>query len=312
MARYAFLFPGQGSQYVGMGRDLKDNFKVAAQVFEEADDALGDKISKLCFEGPEDDLKLTMNTQPAILAVSVAVLRVLKEETGIVPSVVAGHSLGEYSAIVAAGALKFDDAVRIVRKRGTYMQEAVPVGIGSMAAVLGLERDVVEKVCKESEQGEFVAPANYNCPGQIVISGHVAAVQRASAKAEEAGAKRVVMLQVSAPFHSALMKPAADRLAEAFKPIEIGDLKIPALSNVEADFYSSKDQVKLLLTRQVDHAVRWQEQMDKILNQKIDKFYELGPGRVLCGLMRKISRETKMKNVENTVGVKEFVDACKA
>ncbi len=313
MAKFAFLFPGQGSQYVGMGRDLKDNFRAAADVFAEADDALSEKLSRLCFEGPEEDLKLTMNTQPAILTVSVAVLRVVQMETGVTPSVVAGHSLGEYSALVASGALSFADAVRIVRKRGTFMQEAVPVGIGAMAAVLGLERDLLEDVCKECAQGEFVAPANYNCPGQIVISGHVAAVERACAKAQEAGARRTVMLPVSAPFHSQLMKPAAERLAEALEPVEVCELDIPVLSNVEADFYPSKDHVKRLLSRQVDHPVRWQEQMEKMLQDaQPDRLVELGPGKVLCGLMRKISRETRMKNIENTEDVKDLVSTLQA
>src|SRR5512137_1026178 len=203
MAKWAFLFSGQGSQYVGMGRDLKQNFKVAADVFAEADEALHEDLSKLCFEGPEDDLKLTRNTQPAILTVSIAALRVLQKEAGLVPAMAAGHSLGEYSALVASGALRFADAVAIVRQRGTFMQEAVPVGVGGMAAVLGMETAELEQICKESAEGQSVAPANYNCPGQIVISGHMEAVKRAAAKAEAAGAKKVVMLPVSAPFHSA-------------------------------------------------------------------------------------------------------------
>ncbi|MDP6180722.1 MAG: ACP S-malonyltransferase, partial [Desulfatiglandales bacterium] len=265
MAKWAFLFPGQGSQYVGMGKDLKNNFKAAADVFAEADEALHEHITTLCFEGPEADLKLTMNTQPAILTASVAVLKVLQSETGITPSMVAGHSLGEYSALVASGALSFADAVRTVRKRGTYMQEAVPVGVGAMAAVLGMERDVLDKICEECSQDESVVPANYNCPGQIVISGHTGAVERAAARAEEEGAKRVVMLQVSAPFHSPLMKPAAERLAEALEPIEIMDMSVSVLSNVEADYYPSSNDVKSLLTRQVDHPVRWLEQVEKML-----------------------------------------------
>ncbi len=305
MAKYAFLFPGQGSQYVGMGKELKDNFKASAEVFEEADDALGESISKLCFEGPEDQLKLTANTQPAILTVSIAALRALQAESDITPAVVAGHSLGEYCALVCSGALKFADAVRIVRKRGTFMQDAVPVGVGGMAAILGMDVDVVEKICEDSAQGQFVAPANYNCPGQIVISGHMEAVKRAAEKAEAEGAKRAVILPVSAPFHSALMEPAAKKLAEALEPIEVSDPAIPTLSNVEADFYPSKDEVKRLLATQVDHPVRWIEEMEKMMGEGVDQALEIGPGKVLCGLMRKISRDVKMKNIENTETLKE-------
>jgi [acyl-carrier-protein] S-malonyltransferase len=307
MAKWAFLFPGQGSQYVGMGKDLKQNFKVAADVFAEADEALHEDLSKLCFEGPEDDLKLTRNTQPAILTVSIAALRVLQQETGLVPAMTAGHSLGEYSALVASGALLFVDAVAIVRKRGTFMQEAVPVGVGGMAAVLGMETAELEQICKESAEGQSVAPANYNCPGQIVISGHMEAVKRAAAKAEAAGAKKVVMLPVSAPFHSTLMKPAAEKLAKALEPITVQDLKIPVLSNVEADFYPSKNDIKRLLTEQVDHPVRWIEEMEKMVREGVDKCVEIGPGKVLNGLVRKISRETAIQSIENPDSIKEFV-----
>jgi len=307
MAKWAFLFPGQGSQYVGMGKDLKQNFKVAADIFAEADEALHEDLSKLCFEGPEDDLKLTRNTQPAILTVSIAALRVLQQETGLVPAMTAGHSLGEYSALVASGALQFTDAVAIVRKRGTFMQEAVPVGVGGMAAVLGMETEVLEQICRESAEGQAVSPANYNCPGQIVISGHMEAVKRAAARAEAAGAKKVVMLPVSAPFHSALMKPAAEKLARALEPVTVQDLKIPVLSNVEADFYPSKNDVKRLLTEQVDHPVRWIEEMEKMVREGVDKCVEIGPGKVLNGLVRKISRETAMQSIENPDSIKDFV-----
>jgi [acyl-carrier-protein] S-malonyltransferase len=248
-----------------------------------------------------------MNTQPAILTVSIAVLRVLQKEADVSPALVAGHSLGEYSALVCSGALTFADAVRIVRKRGTYMQEAVPVGVGGMAAVLGMDADVLEKICTECAEDQLVSPANYNCPGQIVISGHIEAVQRAADKAEAEGAKRAVMLPVSAPFHSALMKPAAEKLAQALEPIPVSDLGVPVLSNADADFYPSKDEVKRLLTKQVDHPVRWIEEMDKLLGEGVDTCMELGPGSVLKGLMRKINREVKTKNMDTTEGIKDFV-----
>ena len=307
MAKWAFLFPGQGSQYVGMGKELKDNFKAAADVFAEADAALGESLSTMCFEGPEDALKLTANTQPCILTVSVAALRVLQQETGLVPAVVGGHSLGEYSALVASGALAFADAVRVVRKRGQFMQEAVPVGVGGMAAILGMDTAKIEQICADVAQGEHVAPANYNCEGQIVISGHIEAVKRAAAKAEAEGAKRAVMLPVSAPFHSSLMKPAADRLlAEALAPIQVNALGIPVLSNVLADFYTGPEAVKDLLARQVNSPVRWIEEMEKMIAAGVDHALEVGPGKVLCGLMRKISRDVSMKNIENLETLKDL------
>jgi [acyl-carrier-protein] S-malonyltransferase len=298
MADIGFIFPGQGSQQVGMGKELAANFKVARETFEEADEALGFSISSLCFEGPEEDLKLTQNTQPAILTVSVACLRVLSEETGIQPALLAGHSLGEYSSLTAAGAISFADAVRTVRLRGTYMQEAVPPGEGAMAAILGLEASEVDDICKKAAQGEVVSPANFNSPWQIVISGHARAVSRAVEYAMERDAKKAVMLAVSAPFHCSLMEPAALKLGEALKDVPVSDLKTPVLSNADAAPYPSKDEIKNLLVKQVDHPVRWDESMREVVKRKITAVIEIGPGKVLTGLMRRITKEVKTANME--------------
>ncbi len=308
MTKWAFLFPGQGSQQVGMGLDLKSNFKIAAETFAEADDSLNLHLSKLCFEGPETDLKLTENTQPAILTISIAVMRVLANETEIKPSVTAGHSLGEYSALVTSGVLSFADAVRTVRLRGRFMQEAVPVGVGSMAAILGLEPETVETICTESSRGQVVSPANFNCPGQIVISGHTEAVQRASQKAIEIGAKNAVTLAVSAPFHSSLMKPAAERLSEALEPVNVAPLNIPVISNFEADYYPSTDRVKEILTKQVYNPVRWQESMQLMLDNGVERFLELGPGRVLSGLLKKLNRKAQIDNIETSAQIKKIAE----
>jgi [acyl-carrier-protein] S-malonyltransferase len=307
MAAWAFLFPGQGSQYVGMGKDLRENFTIARQTFEEADEALKFHLARLCLDGPESDLKLTENTQPAILTVSIAVMRVVAAETGITPSLLAGHSLGEYACLVTAGALSFIDAVKTVRLRGRFMQEAVPVGVGAMAAILGLERGQVEQLCSESAEGQVLAPANYNCPGQIVISGHAEAVNRAAQKAKDLGARDAILLAVSAPFHCPLMRGAAERLAEALKSVAVHDLKTPVISNVEAEQYPSREQIKELLVTQVDHPVRWQESMEKMLAAGIDQFLELGPGKVLSGLMKRINRGAAIQSVEKTEQIKELI-----
>src|SRR4051812_23786944 len=298
MQKLAFIFPGQGSQSVGMGKDLADKFPVAKQTFQEADDALGYKISDLCFNGPEEKLKLTEITQPAILTVSVAAYRVLNEK-GITPATVAGHSLGEYSAHVAAGTLSFSDAVRTVRERGRYMQEAVPVGVGAMAAILGMPADAVKAACDEAAQGEVCQPANINSPEQIVISGSKGAVERAAELAKARGAKRAVMLQVSAPFHCALMHPAEERLAVDLEKLTFHDPRVPVVTNIDGLAKDSSTASRDALIRQVTGAVQWVSCMQTIVAAGVETFVEVGPGKVLCGLMRQIDRSKTCVNVED-------------
>ena len=285
----AFLFPGQGSQAVGMGKELAHNYAVARRTFEEADEALGYKLSQLCFEGPEEKLKLTEITQPAILTASVAAWRVLREK-GLKPDYVAGHSLGEYSAHVAAGTLPFADAVRTVRNRGKYMQEGVPVGVGAMAAILGMPPDKVMEIAKEAAQGEVCQAANINSPEQIVISGHAGAVGRAIHLANERGAKKAVGLPVSAPFHCALMQPAQDRLAVDLKALTFHDPSCPVVCNVDAAPITSGEAARDALVRQVTGAVRWEESVRRLIEKGARVFIEVGPGKVLWGLMRQIDR----------------------
>ena len=285
----AFLFPGQGSQAVGMGKELAANYAVARQTFEEADDALRYKLSQLCFEGPEDKLKLTEITQPAILTASIAAFRVLRERSP-KPDFVAGHSLGEYSANVAAGTLKFVDALRAVRNRGQYMQEAVPVGVGAMAAILGMTLDKVTEVCDKSAQGEVCQPANINSPEQIVVSGHTAAVQRAIHLATERGAKKAVSLPVSAPFHCALMQPAQDCLAIDLQKLEFQNPTCPVVCNVDAALISEAEPARAALIRQVTGSVQWEPSIRLLIEKGINMFVEVGPGKVLWGLMRQIDR----------------------
>ena len=298
MPTIAFLFPGQGSQIVGMGKDLAEKFPVAKRTFEEADEALGYSLSQLCFEGPEERLKMTEVTQPAILTVSVAAFRVLQEK-GVAPAMVAGHSLGEYSAHVAAGTLSFADAVRTVHSRGQYMQEAVPVGVGAMAAILGMPSAEVEAICKEAAQGEVCQAANINSPEQIVISGSKAAVERAAELAKSKGAKRAVMLPVSAPFHCSLMQPAQDRLAADLQALNFQDPIVPVISNIDASAKTTASASRDALVRQVTGAVQWVGCVQTLAILGADLFMEVGPGKVLSGLMRQIDRSKTCVNVED-------------
>ena len=306
-SKIAFIFPGQGSQTVGMGKELFDKCPIARQTFEEADDALGYKLSQVCFGGPEEQLRLTEITQPAILTISVAALRVLE---GCVPkpSFVAGHSLGEYSAHVASGTMTFADAVRTVRNRGKYMQEAVPVGVGAMAAILGMELEKVAAVCQDAAQGEVCAPANINSPEQIVISGNTAAVERGTKLADERGAKRAKILPVSAPFHCALMKPAQDRLEADLNNLKMRKPVYPVVCNVEASLVSDELRARETLVAQVTGAVKWEQSMRLLIESGAETFVEIGPGKVLCGLMRQIDRSKTCLNVADDASLAKALE----
>jgi [acyl-carrier-protein] S-malonyltransferase len=306
-SRAAFLFPGQGSQSVGMGRELAALYPVAQETFDEADAALGYKLSQLCFEGPEEELKLTAITQPAILTVSVAAWRVLQSQ-GIKPSYVVGHSLGEYSANVAAGTLSFTDAVKTVRNRGKYMQEAVPVGVGAMAAILALHAEQVEQICAEAAQGEVCQAANLNSPDQTVISGSKAAVERAAEMAKQRGAKRAILLPVSAPFHCALMQPAQDRLAEDLRVLDVHNPEVPVLCNVDATMVTTGEQSREALVRQVTGAVQWVKSIRALIEMGVENYVEVGPGKVLCGLMRQIDRSRSCLNVEDEASLQKTIN----
>lgn len=308
MMKKAFVFPGQGAQKVGMVKDLYDAYPVVKQLFEEADDALGFSLTKLCFEGPDEELMKIYNTQPAILTASTACCRVLAQE-GLTPDIAAGHSLGEYSALVAAGALTFADAVRTVRLRGQFMQEAVPLGEGGMAAILGLAEDKIKDICAQiSAQGGTVQAVNFNCPGQIVIAGSTKAVEEAAAAMKEAGAKRAILLHVSAPFHSTLMEPAAKRLAEVLDDITISDAKIPVVANVNGQIETSAADIKANLVKQAASPVLWIDCTKTMQAFGAETFVEVGPGKTLCGFNRKIDRKIHSENVEDIPSLQKTLE----
>jgi [acyl-carrier-protein] S-malonyltransferase len=309
MAKIAYIFPGQGSQTVGMGKDLFDNFAAAREVFEEADEALGFPLSAMCFEGNEEDLSLTANTQPALLTTSVAAFRAMKSEGFADPDFVAGHSLGEYSALVAAGAMTFTDAVRTVRKRGTYMQEAVPIGVGAMAAILGLDVETIEKGCAEAADGQVCSPANINSPSQVVIAGNSEAVDRACEILKGKGAKRAIKLNVSAPFHCALMMPAQERLENDLGELNYSDLSFPIVHNVDAKANSSAGYVAEALTRQVSSPVRWLESVQNLAASGVGTVVEVGAGKVLSGLVRQIDRDVRSLNVEDAESLRSTLES---
>jgi [acyl-carrier-protein] S-malonyltransferase len=310
MARKVLLlFPGQGSQYVGMGRELCQEFPTARETFEEASQVLGEDLVKLCFDGPEEQLRLTANTQPAILTLSVALWRVLRESVDVRPSFAAGHSLGEYCALVAAGSLDFADAVRLVRRRGQLMQSAVPEGVGAMAAILGLDEEVVEDLCRQWAQGEVVAAANYNSRDQVVISGHAQAVRRVSRQAEKMGAKKVIPLPVSAPFHCRLMEEAGQRLRPYLEEVTFRRPAFPVISNVEAKPYNSEEEIPELLFRQVSHPVQWWRSMEYVASMGVDLAVELGPKKVLLGLLRRTAPQIKGIQAEDPKGLKQVAAA---
>ncbi len=307
-SKIAYIFPGQGSQAVGMGKDLFDNFSASRRIFEEADDALGFSLSEMCFSGTAEDLALTANTQPAILTVSVAAFRALESEGFPIPDFLAGHSLGEYSALVAGGAMDFSDAVKTVRKRGNYMQDAVPFGVGAMAAILGLPLETVEIACEEAKQGQVCSAANINSSSQIVIAGNTEAIDRAIEILQKRGAKRAIKLNVSAPFHCDLMLPAQEKLAADLQAVNFQDLTVPIIENVSAEANVKGVRVRTALTKQVSKPVRWAQSIENLLVEEVETFIEVGAGKVLTVLVKQISRDVRCLNVENSTNLKEAIN----
>lgn len=298
MGKLAFIFSGQGAQYVGMGKQIAEGYKSAADIFDKATEALGIDMRKMIFDSDDETLKITENTQPAIVTMSVACLQPVLEK-GIKPDFAAGLSLGEYSAHVCSGTLSFKDAVSLVRKRGKFMQEAVPIGVGAMAAILGLDTDTVIECCREGSAEGIVEPANFNCPGQIVVAGEVKAVEKVIELCKMKGAKRSMLLPVSAPFHCSLLKPAGDKLAAELGKIRLGDMKIPVIANVTAEMMTDAAMVKDLLIRQVSSPVRWEDSVNIMLKNGVDTFVEIGPGKTLCGFVKKINKDVRMFNIED-------------
>ncbi|WP_129597292.1 ACP S-malonyltransferase [Anaerophilus nitritogenes] len=312
MKKIAFVFPGQGAQYVGMGKEISNQYKVADEIFQEASLSVGYDMKNMCFEGPEEELKKTENTQPAILTTCIAIAKVL-EEKGIHPHITAGLSLGEYASLVISGAMEFKDAVALVKKRGKYMQEAVPLGVGTMAAILGMEREDLYKALEKGKEFGIVEAANFNSPGQIVISGEIVAVEKTCEFAKELGAKKAVVLPVSAPFHCSMLIEAGRNLSKELENIEIKDLKVPVIANVNGGYYKDSSQVKDLLIKQVSQSVLWEDSVIKMLHEEIDTFIEIGPGKSLSGFIKKISKQEDKKvdiyNVEDIKTLEAVVDA---
>ena len=307
MGKLAFVFAGQGAQKVGMGKELADNFECAARVFDEATEALGFDTAKMIFDGDDETLMITENTQPTVVTMSVAALRVL-EEKGIKPDVVAGLSLGEYTAHIASGSLDFHDAVRLVRKRGKYMQEEVPVGVGAMAAIIALSAEDVKACCEEASKIGVCSPANFNCPGQIVVSGEVEAVDRCCEIAKEKGAKRAMKLPVSAPFHCSMLIGAGEKLAKELENVEVHEMNIPVITNVTADYVGSKEDIKPYLIKQVSSSVLWEDTIRKMIADGVDTFVEVGPGKALSGFIKKVDKDVKIFNVEDMASLEKTLE----